>query len=414
MSPWNAQQVFEPMPLPQFGDPDGRDEIAPEDTPVKSRFRSEYQARGIRAGAWMFNPSLSAGTFYDSNVFSSNTNRQSDMAVQLGAGLRATSLWERHGIDVRAMTQSTLYNNHPSLDQTDATLKGTGRFDIDHVTAILGAFQAAYLHEGVGSLSSPQGAIEPTPYSLLSGDVTLRREFGRVTGSAGVRVDSYDFGSTVAQNGTPIDQSARDGQVYTVHGRVDYAFSEKLAVFTAVEGNARKLRGTPTQSLESEGYRVLSGFALELTHLIRGEIGGGYMAQRFDAASIGTIQGPTYRARLTWSPSRALDVHFNAEQIVSEASDTSSTGILANALQAGFDYEFRPNVVLSAAGTYEKDSFKGQDRQDNVYAVDAQLKYTLNNVTTLSFLYRFIRRGSSISDFSYDKHQVGINATARF
>jgi hypothetical protein len=244
--------------------------------------------------------------------------------------------------------------------------------------------------------------------------VTLRREFGRITGSIGGRVDSYNYGSTVAQNGATIDQSSRSGQVYVAHGRVEYAFSEKSAVFTSAAINTRDLRGSPTQPLSSDGYRVLSGFALELTRLIHGEIAGGYMAQRFDAESIGTIQGPTYRARLTWSPSRVLDVRFNAEQIVTEASDTSSTGIFANALQLGFDYEFRPNVVLSTTGAYENDSFKGQDRQDNVYAVDAKLTYMMNNVTSLSFLYRYLKRDSNIPEFSYDKHQVGINAAARF
>jgi hypothetical protein len=362
----------------------------------------------------MFSPSLTGEGFYDSNVFSSSTRRESDVAGQVGAGLRAQTLWERHGIDVRAMTLSTLYARHHGLDQTDASLKASGHYDIDHATQLLGAAQAAFLHEGVGSLSSPAGAVEPTPYGLFSGDLTLRHEFGRVTGSIGARVDSYNFGSTVAQNGATIDQSSRSGQVYTGHGRVDYAFSERSAVFTAAEVNERDLRGTPAQPLGSSGYRLLSGYALQLTHLIRGEVGGGYMAQRFDADTIGTIQGPTYRARLTWSPSRVLDVHFNAEQLVTEASDTSATGILANALQAGFDYEFRPNVVLSSAATYETDSFKGQDRRDIVYALDAQLKYMLNNVTSLSVLYRYTRRDSNIPEFSYDKHQVGLNAAARF
>lgn len=414
MPPWNALQVFEPVPLPFLTDPDAREDVDPADTPVKNRFRPEYQARGIREGAWMFDPSLLAGGFYDSNVFSSNANRQSDVAATLGAGLRAHSLWERHGIDVRATTQSTVYANHSGLNETDASLKGNGRFDIDHSTALLSAFQAAYLHEGVGTLASPAAAVEPTPYSLLSGDLTLRREFGRVTGSIGGRIDSYNYGSTVAQNGAIINQDQRDGQVYVAHARGDYALSEKFALIAAVEGNRRDLRGSPGQPLDSSGYRALSGFDLELTPLIKGEIAAGYMAQHFTASSIGNIEGPTYRAILTWSPSRVLDFHFNAEQVVTEASDTSSTGILANALQLGFAYEFRPNIIVSSAASYENDSFKGQDRTDNVYALDTQVKYLLNNVVSLGLTYRYLRRDSNIPDFSFDKHQVGINAAARF
>ena len=66
-----------------------------------------------------------------------------------------------------------------------------------------------------------------------------------------MRVESYDYGSTVAQNGSIISQDARDGQIYTVYGRTEYAFSEKSAFFTVVESNWRNLEGTPTSR-----YRV--------------------------------------------------------------------------------------------------------------------------------------------------------------
>ena len=37
-------------------------------------------------------------------------------------------------------------------------------------------------------------------------------------------VASYSFGSTRGQDGSIINQMRRDGQIYTSHGRVDYAF----------------------------------------------------------------------------------------------------------------------------------------------------------------------------------------------
>ena len=256
--------------------------------------------------------------------------------------------------------------------------------------------------------------MQPTPYSLFSGDVTVRRQSGRVTTSAGVRVDSYDFGSTRAQDGTIINQDARDGQVYTAHGRIDYAFSEKTAWFTSIEGNRRDLRGSSGDPLTSSGYRALTGFDIELTHLIKGEIAAGWMAQHFTSSTIGDIDGPAYRVMLTWSPTRRLDIHFNAEQAVTEAADTSSTGIRADALQVGFDYELRPNVILSSAATYEKDHFFGEARTDNVYFVDAELKYLMNQVMSVSLMYRYTMRDSDSPGFSFDKHQVGVNASARF
>ena len=89
-------------------------------------------------------------------------------------------------------------------------------------------------------------------------------------------------------------------------------------------------------------------------------------------------------------------------------------GVLANAFQLGFDYEFRPNVILSTAAMYERDSFKGQPRVDNVYMVDSRLKYLMNRVTSISFLYSFTRRDSTSEASNYDKHRFGISAAAQF
>ena len=413
-SPWNAQQIFEPSSLPDRTDPDSREEIPPEDMPVKKRQQPGYEPVGIRAGSWMYNPSLTVGSFYDSNVFASNTAPQSDVAGVFEPTLRAHSLWGRHGVDLKLNAQSTVYNQNSSLNHTNASLKGNGWLDITKDTMLLTNFQVAHLNEGVGTLTSPANAISPTPYDLLSGDVTLRKEFNRLTASVGLRTDSYSFGSTRAQDGSVINQDARDGQIYALHSRIDYAISSTLGWFGGVEGNQRDLKGTPGQTLDSQGYRALSGITVALSNLITGEFGAGYVQQRFDDPTIGTIEGPSYRARLTWRPTRLLDVHVNAEQIVTQTSDTSSTGVLANAVQLGLDYELRRNVIVSLAGGYEDDQFFGQLRKDNVVTSDTRVKYLVNRFAAVSAYYRYTKRDSDVPVFTFDKHLVGMNVTAQF
>lgn len=381
---------------------------------MRKRQQPGYEPVGIRAGSWIFSPKLMSGTLYDSNVFSSNTSKRADIAAVIEPSLRAHTLWERHGLDLSLNAQSTIYKENSSLNQTNASLKGNGWFDIAHDLAVLANFQIAHLNEGVGTLSSPVNAVSPTPYDLFSGDLTVRKEFNRLSTSVGMRVDSYNYGQTRAQNGSIINQDGRDGQIYSLHGRVDYAFSPVLGWFAGVEGNQRNIRGTPTQPLNSEGYRALTGFTVGFTNLLSGEFGAGYVQQRFDASSIGTIEGPSYRAMLTWRPTRLLDVHFKAEQIVTETSDTSSTGVLANAFQLGLDYELRRNVIISLAGGYENDSFFGQPRKDKVITSDARIKYLINRYGSISVFHRYTDRNSDTPAFSFEKHQVGINVTAQF
>jgi hypothetical protein len=412
--PWNAQRVLEPVPFVRQWERKGADEILPEDTPVKTRVQPGYEPRGARLGVWMFEPSLTTGSYYSSNVFSSPTDKRSDLVFQAHPSLRAYTLTERHSLAVQADVKTDTYRNNSGLDQVDAIIKARGRFDIWHDAAILTDVRAAHLNEAVGSLTSPAGAVQPTPYNFATGDVTYWRRFNRFAASVGMRVDTYDYGSTRAQNGSVINQDSRDGQIYVGHGRLDYVISPKIGVFTAVEGNRRDLRGTPTQSLSSQGYRVLGGVNLEFTRLIRGEIGVGYADQNFEAASIARAAGPAYRVLLTWSPTRTVDVKFRAESVVTQAVDTAVTGIRADSVQLGFDYELRRNVVVSVAAIYEKDRFFGQPRDDRVLASIAEVRYLLNRVWSVSLRHQYTNRDSNIPTFVYDKHEVGINATAQF
>ena len=145
-----------------------------------------------------------------------------------------------------------------------------------------------------------------------------------------------------------------------------------------------------------------------------GEFGFGYASQRFKSPQIGTIEGPTYRAMLMWSPTRTVDVWFKAEELVTQISETSSSGVRARAVQLGIDYELLRNVVVSTSGTYENDKFFGQVRDDNVYTSKAEVKYLLNRFSSISLRHNYTQRDSNIPSISYDKHEVSVNVTARF
>jgi hypothetical protein len=406
--------LFEPSPHPDLASPDLRPEIAPEDLPVRQREQPGYEPVGVRAGSWMFNPLITGGALFDSNVFAAPSGAQSDIAAMIQSTMRAHTLWGQHGLDLQAGVQNFAYLNHPGLNQTNASLKGTGWLDLRHDAQILTAFQISHLNEGVGTLSSPTGAVKPTPYDLFSGDVTYRQEFNRLTAAFGSRIDSYSYGTTEAQNGSVISQDNRDGQIYRLHGRVDYTLSPKFALFTAAEGNHRDLRGTPTNPLDSSGYRLLTGTNIELTHLITGEFAAGYSSQRFADVTVGTIAGPAYRALVAWHPTRLMDITFKAERLVTESSDTTSTGVRADAAQLGIDYELRRNVIVSVVGAYELEKFFNQVRTDRVTTLGTQIKYVLSRYGYISLEHRFVRRDSDNPTLSFDKNQVLINVTAQF
>jgi hypothetical protein len=188
--PWNALDVLEPMPFASIWELSERDQIAPEDKLVRLRQHPGYEAVGVRAGSWMFHPSMRLGTLYDSNVFSSSTDKQSDVALVVAPTLQARTLWERHEVDLQASARAYFYRQNSGLDQTNANLVARGRIDIAHDRAFLTRVEIARRNIDVGTLTSPAGAVEPTPYNFFSGSVAYRQEFNRLTASVGGRVNS--------------------------------------------------------------------------------------------------------------------------------------------------------------------------------------------------------------------------------
>ena len=329
--------------------------------------------------------------------------------------LRAHTLWERHGIDLKLDTQSTVYNQNSSLNQNNASLKGNAWIDIAHDLAVLTNFQVAHLNEGVGTLSSPANAVTPTPYNLLSGDVTLRKQFNRLTTSVGFRTDSYDFGSARAQDGTVINQDGRDGQIYSLHSRIDYAFSSTLGWFAGVEGNQRDIRGIPGHTLDSQGYRALSGITVGLANLITGEFGAGYVQQRFDdpdhrhhrrsvlSRPADLAADPPARRPFQGRAARHADLGHQSPPACWPTP--CSSGSITN---CGATSSCRSPAAMRPTASSDR------QRKDRVTTSDARVKYLLNRFSSISAYYRYTARNSDIAVFSFDKHLVGMNVTAQF
>ena len=176
LPPWNAESVFESVPYAKWWSRYPGERIDLEDTPVVTRRWPGYEERGIRSGSWMYYPSVSVGALYDSNVFATQSGHKSDIAAVESPSLRVTSLSERNPVTIDAYVKSRQFSHYSSLDQTDASIRAKGRVDISHDSGVLYNFQAAYLHEAVGSLSSPLGAAEPTPYAYTHADVTYWKQ----------------------------------------------------------------------------------------------------------------------------------------------------------------------------------------------------------------------------------------------
>ena len=128
-------------------------------------------------------------------------------------------------------------------------------------------------------------------------------------------------------------------------------------------------RGIPGQPLDSDGYRFLSGVNVAFTRLFWVNSAPATCSRDCGTHHSGHIRTCLQGAADLASDARSIDVNLIAEQIVTQTSPTTATGIIADLVQVAVDYEFRRNVVVTVAGSRELDKFVADFRRDNVYVV---------------------------------------------
>ena len=146
-----------------------------------------------------------------------------------------------------------------------------------------------------------QYVTSPVNYNQGYGSTSLQKEFGSFFTAVGGSITATSYEDISTNTGNNIDQSYRDGFVYTANGRVGYHISP--VVYTFIEPSMNWQRYTGTQ-LNSEGYRVVAGIGSGRISLFNGEIYGGYASQQFVDPSIGTTTVPVFGGRIAWFPTR--------------------------------------------------------------------------------------------------------------
>jgi hypothetical protein len=237
----------------------------------------------------------------------------------------------------------------------------------------------------------------------------LDKTFNWLAVSADVAYHTADYEDVRALGGGTLDQDFRDGDIFVVGGRAGYIFSPGYSIFVDAHYNDRNY---DTGFNDSTGWRVLSGVEFEITNLLTGEVGAGYMQQDFDTGD--EVSDFSYHAGLIWKPTPLMTVRLAGDRYVGESSLAGSPGPIATTVFTAIDYE----VLRTLVGT----PFAGIAFQDYISSsIDAQsifagigADYDVNRFLSIGFDYRFEDVDYSGGGVDYDRHFVGVNATAYF
>jgi len=274
---------------------------------------------------------------------------------------------------------------------------------------VLGGVSGGKFTQTLGDLEYPTPGLPTSPgdYYTFESWGSINKSFNRLSVSAGAAYKMYDYDDVDG-----IDQDFRDGDVVTVGGRAGYLISPGYKIFSDFRYNWRDYSGVTIQ--DSVGWRALGGVEFEITHLVSGELGFGYMEQTYDSSGSPTTSDWTYHGALVWNPTRLMTVKLDADRTI-EDSTLDQNGRVQDAVKLAVDYEVLRTLIFSPAVGISYNDYENSPMDDLRFEAGGELEYKMNRFLSVGGRYKYSYSDYSGASFNdWDRHLVGIYAKARF
>lgn len=383
--------------------------------PVTSRPHPEYDAIGVRLGAFRAYPRLSLAGTYDDNVYALS-NKTSGLIASVIPSVDIVSGWSRHALNVNLRYEHDRYLDQPDQSSNSYGMSSTGRFDIDRVSALNFSFGAARLVQPRTSPDSFAGLREPVQYDLVNARASIYREFNKLRLDASASTAVYSFFNTPLLNGGVLDSSSRDEISISQTLRGSWAFSPDLAVFGQISPNQSHFFQAPRNgfsSFDSSGYAMTIGVNGQVTNLITADAGIGFYSQGFDDPRIPGRTGLAYNATVRYFPTQLLTVTGRASQSFAAAGIPGTPASDVNSFDVQADYELRRFFIVTPQASFVRYAYPGTTRIDNRFGFGVSGTYLVNRSMGVTGSYSHIRQDSngSFGGISFNDNRFTLTLT---
>jgi hypothetical protein len=386
---------------------------------VRSRPHPEYEAIGLRTGAFMVFPKVGAVAEATDNVFATPNDKRDDIVSRITPEVSVNSLWSRHSLSgyARAIVNRYADLSTESTDDYSAGLQG--ELDVLRGARINASADWSRLTEPRTSATA-EGQARPVQYEMTSANLMAMREFNRLRLSG--RLEARNFIYLARPGNRPQDD--RDRLQTTATLRADYAISPDTALFVQVAGNRRsyRLRNPPSAAFpdfvdrDSQGVEALVGANFELSNLARGEVGFGYLRQTFERPDFAPITSLGARAQVEWFPTQLMTVTVTGARTVEEAGVLGASSMISSNIGVQVDYELLRNLIVSGQVGYGEDDYQGASRLDKRTSAGLSATYLLNRHAGVTVAYSRQEQAShgAVRGEDFKVNKIGATLTLQY
>ncbi|CAN5133813.1 hypothetical protein BH10PSE9_BH10PSE9_05100 [soil metagenome] len=357
-----AGRVLRQAPMVKGPEPDPLDNVATGTIRTTNASDNEdpFAAVGIRKGNFIYYPSVTATTGFSTNA-SGVAGGGGSGTLTLTPELFIQSDWARHEatLTIRGSLDKVLDGSQP--DDPSASIEGTGRIDIKDGWKIDLDGRYGYSQQSISDPDFPAGVDSPPGVHDLSGSATLNGRFGRHVFEleGNVARTAYDNGTSA---GLVVDQGDRTNNVFGARLRLGYETPLDVTPFVEAEIAHRAYDST----LDGSGLRrsstatnLRAGVAFARDPVLSGDVAIGVAQQTFDDPALATLHALTVDGSLVWSPTRLVNVTFDAATTFSPSTDSGSSGSVVHDASVDVAYKLRRDFTLNWTGELSHQAFQG-------------------------------------------------------
>jgi hypothetical protein len=375
----------------------------PEDDP--------FAALGIRAGGFIFFPSVEVSSGYSTNA--------SGVAGGAGSGfwtvtpeLQMKSDWARHEATLTMRGSYEGFTDGETQGQPAASIEATGRADLpDDWTA---DFSAGYNYslQSISDPNFPAGVDEAPGVHDLITTAALNGHLGRMDFTLAGTAERTIYENGMAGN-VVVDQSDRINNRYVTRLRVGYQLTPAITPF--VEGEfAWRVFDRPIDDYgiarSSISRAIRTGIAYDGGPILKGELAVGARREVFDDPGLATLRALTVDGSLTWAPTKLTTVTVAASTGFNPADDPLSSGSIVYDTSVELAYAWRRNVTVKLTGAYKNEAFQGLDLQNQTYNVGIGWIWKLNRTLQLTagYVHQWLESSDPAVNYHSDAVRIGL------
>src|SRR5690606_3242138 len=382
---------------------------------VTERSRPDDDPVGVRLGGFFLLPALSVQESYNSNIFATESNEESDFITSIEPKLDLRSNWNNHALNLHADARVVRFADFDSEDFEDYTLAADGRVDVQRDLRLFGGVAHMLRHE---QRSSPndQGGREPTEYEVSTINLGVEKQFNRLSTRLDAKRDFISYDDVRTGAGGTIDQCDRDREQTEIGLRAGYEIAPLREIYVLGLYNFREYDRTTDRNgfrRDSDGYTLAVGAEYDLSGVTFLDAYVGYTQQEYDDARLGDLSGWTAGAKLTWNVTQLTTVTGTLSHEVEETILSNASGYFATRAEIRADHELLRNLLLNASIGYENDEFEGISRDDDYYLFGIGAKYLMNRYLSVSGGYGYRTRSSNQPNADFDENVVFLRLTGQ-